>query len=335
MALPPSIPRRACLAIQRCAVPRAATLRACSSSGSSSSSDALLGGAHEMRALRRVGHQATQAIAPLRLRNRCGLLSCQDQLPPAFALTGSQLRRVAILTQGPPPPSSGGSDGGSSGSQPSSSVFRRGVVIVLKGIGIWGPALFFWVSLVWGGTFFDYRTQEEIEEDDAEVRRLERFFDVEGLPDDEYLTEWSSKDEALSKMVDKLLRSQRFVDCMTTGSSEALPGSQSSGNEATSVEVSFVLPPIGIVGAGDDAADAGPGPRPWYPRLMLAHRLGSIALVSVSFEHVPGKKDREERWACMSLRCDLVALPNGEAATGESICDLRGPVPHGVRYMRI
>lgn len=194
--------------------------------------------------------------------------------------------------------------------------------------------------MVWGGTFFDYRTQEEIEEDEAEVRRLERFFDVEGLPEDEYLTEWSSKDEALSKIVDKLLRSQRFLDCVVTGAVDAQRGGGAASsnkleNEATSIEVSYVLPPVAIVGSGDDEGSSeGAGPRPWHPRLIIAHRLGSLALVSVSFEHVPGGKDREERWACTSLRTELVALPNGDPAC-ESICDLRGPVPHGVRYVRI
>lgn len=265
-------------------------------------------------------------------RWRCLAPTARGQLQP-FHRWGGQLRRVAVLTQGPPPPG-GGSAGSSGGAQTQTggSMLRRGLVVVVKGCVIWLPAILFWVSLVWGGAVFDYRTQEEIEEDEAEVRRLERFFDVERLADDDYLAEWTAKDEALSKIVDKLLRAAHFTDCMVTGGSAEAP--QASASEANSIEVSYVLPPVAALGDGEAEGMDGPGPRPWYPRLIVAHRLGSLALVCVSFEHVPGSKDREERWACTSLRTDLITLPNGEAVC-EPICDLRGPVPHGVRYYRI
>lgn len=233
-----------------------------------------------------------------------------------------------MLTQAPP--SSGGSSAGGAETQ---SKLRRGAIVLFKGLALWGPALLFWGSLVWGGNIFDDRTQEEIDEDEAEVRRLERFFDVEGLPEDEYLTEWTAKDEALCKMVDKLLRAQRFVDCLVSGDSSSV--GQSKEDEAAAIEVSYVLPPEALIGNVDEASSSeAAGPRPWHPRLIVAHRLGSLALVSSSFEHVAGKKDREERWACTSLRVELVALPNGEPLC-ESFCDLQGPWPHGVTYMRI
>lgn len=282
------------------------------------------------------------------------------------------MRCASGATQ-PPAPAPGPGAGGGGSSQPPPQwpgsgpwTFRRGVVLGLKGVLVWAPAALFWASLVWGANFFDYRTPEEVEEDEAEVQRLERFFDVQGLPEDEYLTEWTAKDEALGKVVEKLLRSQRFLECMLPGAYDAPQGGAGAGadseargsdsaawqqqaggsgassstvaEEADAVEVSYVLPPPGAVVDGvlgdEGSLSTGTGPRPWAPRLMVAHRLGSLALISVRFEHVPKAKDREERWACTTLRADLVAFPDGEPAC-EPICDLRGPVPHGVRYMRI
>merc|ERR1711920_609933 len=83
---------------------------------------------------------------------------------------------------------------------------------------------------------------------------------------------------------------------------------------------------------GDTAA--APGSRAWGPRLVVAHRNGSLVLVTLLFEYVGAGKDREERWACTTLRAELIATHDGVAAN-EQICDLRGVLPHGVKYMRI
>lgn len=264
-----------------------------------------------------------------------------------------------MLAQPPPPaatpqPSSGNggasgghSNGGTAGSAgtgktPLGGRLRTAVVLFLKGLCIWTPAILFWASLVSGTPFVDLRTDEEIQEDENESRRLERFFDVDGLPDVEYLEEWQTKEEALSQILDKLLRSQRFLECMLPGGfsgaspSDAPPGSRAAVAavyEADDVEVSYVLPPPGTVG-NQGSLSMATGPRPWFPRLIIAHRDGSLALVNITLEHVAAGKDREERWACTSLRADLIAFCDGEPAC-ESICDLSGPLPHGVRYMRI
>merc|ERR1712194_953557 len=95
-------------------------------------------------------------------------------------------------------------------------------------------------------------------------------------------------------------------------------------------EVSYVMPaPV------DDAEDAqghtaSGSPNVWRPRLMIASRDGSLALVTLQFEYVIKGKDREERWACTTLRADLVATVEGDYAS-EQIFDLHGPAPHGVR----
>jgi len=252
----------------------------------------------------------------------------------------AQLRRNA--TGAAPPPAT----------PATGSRLKRGVVLCLKTLVLWVPALFFWVSVAYGAPLLDLRTEDEIQEDENEVRRLERFFDVEGLPEAEYMAEWTVKEEALSNIVEKLLKSHRFMEMLSRGPDEytgsepldtqqPAPWSQSHkvvspSAEAEAVEVSYVLPPPG---AAEDAGLAevvggSSGPRPWAPRLVVAHRGGSLALVSLTFEYVVKGKDREERWACTALRGDLVAAPRGVAAF-EQICDLRGPVPHGVRYMRI
>jgi len=275
-------------------------------------------------------------------------------------------RRFAALAQPPPPAATpsplgssssssgaggaGGASGTGAGGSPSAGQSGLGgklwfgAVLLFKGVCLWTPALLFWASLAFGTPFLDLRTDEEVQEDENEVQRLERFFDVEGLPEAEYLAEWQAKEEALSQMVDKLLRSQRFLDCMLPGAysgagpSDAPPRSSASvASEADNVEVSYVLPPPGTVGdavLAHGGLSTATGPRAWYPRLIIAHQEGSLALVSVALEHVARGKDRDERWACTSLRADLISFCDGEPAC-EPICDLRGPVPHGVRYMRI
>jgi len=227
-------------------------------------------------------------------------------------------------------------------------------MLLLKGVVFWAPALFFWSSLAWGSPILDFRTDEEVQDDENEVRRLERFFDVEGLSQAEYLSEWTVKEEALSNMVDKLFRSQRFMDALARGPDEAADAEEGSAGDMLTqrsqsrksgqftpdleaVEVSYVLPPPLLEESpADEAVESSDatGPRPWYPRLVVAHRDGGLALITLGFEYVTKGKDREERWACTTLRADLVATFHGEAAS-ECICDLQGPLPHGVRYMRI
>jgi hypothetical protein len=236
---------------------------------------------------------------------------------------------------------------------------KRVFIVALKFVGLWMPATIFWSSLVFGVPILDFRTDGEVEEDDMEARRLERFFDVEGLPDNEYMVEWSSKEEALSQIVEKVLRSQRFATALTrwmaedeadggiitsTPRPDAWTSERSLGSDSStvvSVEVSYVLPPP-VDGAWDDSdkeqdslgrTQAGGGARPWWPRLIVAHSGGAMALLSLSFEHVEHSKDREERWACTALRCQLMASRGGFPAQ-ELVFNMRGPVPHGVRYQR-
>jgi len=226
---------------------------------------------------------------------------------------------------------------------------------------LWVPALFFWIALV-GGMPLDLRTEEEIQEDEYEVKRLERYFDVEGLDEASYLSEWTAKEEALSNMMEKLLRSPRFMDILARGPSEsngapevgagfppgdvaalaastpwlhapARKGTAAVAAEAEAVEVSYVLPPPQEDAVGPGSL-VGSSRLPWEPRLIVAHRGGGLALVSLAFEHVDRDRNREPRWACTFLKAELIAKGHGESAQ-ELICDLSGPVPHGVRYMRV
>lgn len=236
---------------------------------------------------------------------------------------------------------------------------------MLKAIGLWAPAILVWVSLAYGAPLLDFRTDEEINEDENEARRLERFFDVEGLGEVEYLAEWTAKEEALSQIVDKLLRAPRFTEAIARGPSGEAGGTSWDHNGAdgghsevrkgggaagsgsqepleASVEISYVLPPPdghngGSYGYGAGANDRGAlslQQRPWGPRLVVAHREGGLALVALRLEHVEKGRDREARWACTLLTCDLINSATGQPGC-ERVCDLRGPAPHGVRYMRI
>jgi len=292
------------------------------------------------------------AIAPMGL-HRCSAGVAPLALPACSA--AHQIRCLTISTRAAPPPATTLAAGSAQPPPPSgASRLRRGLLICLKCVVLWIPALLFWVSLAWGAPILDFRTDEELEDEENEVRRLERFFDVEGLPEADYLSEWTVKEEALEDIVDKLLRSTHFLELLIRGPQDAY-ADEAAGNadahrspawaqkqrqahllaEADYVEVSYVLPPPieEPLPEGDGSLDA-VGPRPWHPRLVLAHRDGGLALVMLSFEYVVRGKDREERWACTSLRGDLVAAYRGEP-TYECICDLQGPVPHGVRYMRI
>eukprot|EP00928_Gymnodinium_smaydae_P033609 TRINITY_DN24021_c0_g1_i1.p1 TRINITY_DN24021_c0_g1~~TRINITY_DN24021_c0_g1_i1.p1 ORF type:complete len:247 (-),score=61.09 TRINITY_DN24021_c0_g1_i1:47-748(-) len=208
----------------------------------------------------------------------------------------------------------------------------------------------------------DFRTDEEIADDEHEARRIERFFDVDRLPETECMIEWSAKEEALSEVVAKLLKSSRFTEALTRGvealleaeeasssssasddlsaaSASATHGSSAVGDLAAAVEVSYVLPPAPPADSHDATptvlVDAAVGVRPtWAPRLVITHQNGALVLVTLEFERVEKAKDREARWTCTALRSDLVATVGGEP-TAEPIGELRGPLPHGVRYMRL
>mmetsp|Transcript_46267 Transcript_46267/g.81387 ORF Transcript_46267/g.81387 Transcript_46267/m.81387 type:complete len:172 (+) Transcript_46267:3-518(+) len=171
------------------------------------------------------------------------------------------------------------------------------------------------------------------------------------------MAEWAAKGEAISQIVEKLLKSQRFMNVLAHGvgeedrNAEASQVAWSSGRKSTPasveaqgqfVEVSYVLPPSpALPGESSDLAVAPEHqrlgeawPRTWWPRLIVAHRSGALALVALALEHVGKGKDREERWTCTQLRVEVVAGPGGEPLV-ESVCNLIGHVPHGVRYMRI
>lgn len=208
---------------------------------------------------------------------------------------------------------------------------KKAAVLALKSLFIWSPAVLFWIALAMEGNILELRTPEEIEDDDAEAKRLERFYDVEQLPNDQYLVEWSVKDEALGKILDKLVRSQRFLNCVATGSSEE-PDRAATAIEAGHLEISYVMPPA--VGVDALTSHSAAGPRPWQARMVIANHMGALVLVNVCLQHVAGRKDRDERWACTHLRADLISNSRGEPMC-EMICDLSGPVPHGVQYMRI
>ena len=74
-------------------------------------------------------------------------------------------------------------------------------------IFLWIPALAAWTAVVSGVTL-DFRTAEEVRQEEQEAQRLERFFDVEHLPEAlgslaiqtlnqvEYVKEWAAKEQA-------------------------------------------------------------------------------------------------------------------------------------------
>eukprot|EP00747_Dinoflagellata_sp_TGD_P179442 gnl/TRDRNA2_/TRDRNA2_30239_c0_seq1.p1 gnl/TRDRNA2_/TRDRNA2_30239_c0~~gnl/TRDRNA2_/TRDRNA2_30239_c0_seq1.p1 ORF type:complete len:328 (+),score=72.29 gnl/TRDRNA2_/TRDRNA2_30239_c0_seq1:86-1069(+) len=298
-------------------------------------------------------------LAPLLLSQRRSAAS--PSLAPAHRAllrrgTPSGIRSIVLQattassSSAPPPPA---------GEPPSGAArARKAVVLLLKATLLWAPAMLFWLS-VSGivGPILDFRTEEEIQEDENEARRLERFFGVETLPEADYLAEWSAKEEALSQIIAKLLLSQRFMLALSEGIVEPedstdvrhVPSRKMKRKVeeiAKEVEVSYVLPPPLDDGEqaldGDSGRDLGAHAAedalggPWQPRLVVAHRGGALALVSLVFEFVEGhgKTGREERWACTQLRGDLIAGVDGEPTT-DAIFYVSGPWPHGIRYMRI
>lgn len=238
------------------------------------------------------------------------------------------------------------------------SAVKKFVVILLKTTLLYTPAVIMWLSVLSGVQLLDFRSDEEVAEDENEARRLERFFDVETLSELEYLPEWTTKEQALTKIVEKLLRSQQLVDRLVNGPQQQSQGASSSAwtdheaptsefelqksktqskeidaflDEALkgSVEVSYVLPPTWEY--SDE--DSKPG-RLWEPVIVLKHRSGGIALVHLAFQHVKKRKDREAFWACTELICDVVASPSRDFGA-ERLCELTGAPPHGVQYMRM
>jgi len=193
-------------------------------------------------------------------------------------------------------------------------------------------------------------------EDENEVQRLERFFSIDGVSEADYVAEWTAKEEALSQIMEKLLKSSRFMSALARGleeEGEAVPEStqaswspsrnktaQAVEAVALEIEVSYVLPPA--PGTDDEDGDLSAttglviqgGPRLWEPRLVIAHRSGALALLVLALEHVAKGKDRSEKWTCTQLRAELLTGPGG-VSMGEPLCDLVGQAPHGVRYMRI
>ena len=55
----------------------------------------------------------------------------------------------------------------------------------LKAGLIYLPAGLFWVLLFWGSPFIELRTEEEVEDEERETRRLERFYEVDDLTEDD------------------------------------------------------------------------------------------------------------------------------------------------------
>lgn len=216
----------------------------------------------------------------------------------------------------------------------SSSWLRKGLVLTLKLVLIWVPALAAWTAVVSGVTL-DLRTPEEINQEEQEAQKLERFFDVEHLPEVEYAAEWGAKEQALASIVDKLTRSRTVQESMELLPVDTAPGPSERSEEAEAVmEFSYIHPPPQASSLNTlDVEIASEGYRPWNPRLILAHTSGSLALVTMRFQHLQAAHGRSETWSCTKLRVELISSSPG--ALEEAICDLQGPLPHGVRYMRI
>lgn len=318
-----------------------ASASATSAGAAAAGAGAGVAGASALRSARAAAGVAAVALLPgaSRLHDRPGL--------GAARCLG---RGAAYSTAPPPPPSAPATVASAS----QGNRWKKGVILLLKAIGLWLPAALFWASLVQGAPIIDLRTDEEIQDDETEVRRLERFFDVERLPEDQYFEEWTAKEQALSLIVDKLLKSRRFVTSLSRGAgaddvggpdfehqvswSPSRKAAGGGGPEAGAAghlacaELSYVLPPA--LAEEDMEAYSSGATRPWRPRLIVAHQSGAVALILLAFEYVVGGRDQEDRWACTALRADLVAGPDNELA-GELLCDLTGPLPHGVRYMKI
>lgn len=296
-----------------------------------------------------------QRDGQLRLPTARSLGVAQRAMPVALQHCHWAFRRFGSLA--PSPAAAGGGDASSSSSAPAQPpLWLRLLVVLLKGCLFWVPAGFFWLSIVTSGSIplLDLRTDEEIKEDEHEIERIERFFGMDGMVDgsDEYHDEWEAKNQALHQVHEKLVKSSRFMSLLERGldeessAGETTQGFRKPQSEkdrveaaATSIEVSYILPPsfgseeddYAMVGHSSGAAGGTPS---WHPRLILAHRSGALALVLLAFEHVARDREREERWVCTRLRAELLAGPDGDPI-GEPFCDLSGHAPHGVRYMRI
>ncbi|CAK9081406.1 unnamed protein product [Durusdinium trenchii] len=215
------------------------------------------------------------------------------------------------MSQGPP--------------QPKFYWLRRGAVLTLKLIFLWVPAMAAWLAVV-SGVQLDFRTPEEVKHEEEEAQRLERFFDVEHLSEVEYAAEWAAKEQALAGIVEKLIRSRTLQESME--SANRLEGSSFSSQEAGDtdqvMEFSYVHPPAEADRLNSLGAEiASEGYRPWNPRLVLSHKTGSVALVTMRFQHVQAAHGRSETWACTKLRVELITGLHGEAME-EPLCDLQG-----------
>jgi len=246
----------------------------------------------------------------------------------------------------------GGDSSSSTASASQSPIWKRALGVVVKGVLLWVPATLFWVQMVAGGPFFDLRTEEEALNEEEELQRLERFFDVHLLPEEECIQEWKAKEEAINQVVEKLLKSQRFMEMLErgfeaeTGAADISQASYGSSKKLSAQEVesrsqtiavSYILKPAPASEVDEDTDTPPPmahSSAPWTPRLVVQHRSGAIASVILGLEHVQKAKDREERWTCTHLRVELIVGPGGDSF-GEPLCDLHGQVPHGIRYLRI
>ncbi|CAE7436883.1 unnamed protein product, partial [Symbiodinium natans] len=98
-----------------------------------------------------------------------------------------------------------------------SSVWQRNralVAFVFRfRIFLYVPAAAAWLAVVSGVTL-DFRTPEEAKLEEQEAQRVERFFDVDHLPEDDYLREWSCKEQALTGILEKLMRSRTVQDAL-------------------------------------------------------------------------------------------------------------------------
>eukprot|EP00439_Symbiodinium_sp_Y106_P036197 s361_g4.t1 len=234
--------------------------------------------------------------------------------PPPLAIGASRWNTTA-------PPASEGPAGESAGN---ASLLRRGAVFGLRLIFLYVPAATAWLGLVSGVTL-DFRTPEEAKLEEQEAQRVERFFDVDHLPEDDYLREWSCKEQALTGILEKLMRSKTVQDALSPaldrsemGQGHFIPSGASPAegdNNEDALEFSYVVPPSEVPRLNSLELDlASEGYRPWNARLILAHSSGSLALVTTTFQHVPPAKGRGELWTCTALRAELIATQGGADA---------------------
>lgn len=80
---------------------------------------------------------------------------------------------------------------------------RKGVVLTLKLVFLWLPAAAAW-TVVGTGATLDLRSPEELQQEEREAQRLERFFDVEHLPEAESLSYGGLFDIFFARVIDLL-----------------------------------------------------------------------------------------------------------------------------------